>query len=53
MEGGDGLSVAAHALGVGATLVTSNVDHISRVPGLRVEDWRQQLRVVPGAPGRR
>ena len=44
MEGGDRLSVAAHALAVGGTRVTSNVDHMSRVPGLRVEDWSQQPR---------
>lgn len=32
-------AIAAHALASGATLVTSNIDHMSRVPGLRVEDW--------------
>ncbi len=32
-------AIAAHALGLGATLVTSNLDHMSRVPGLRLEDW--------------
>jgi tRNA(fMet)-specific endonuclease VapC len=32
-------AIAAHALALGATLVTSNVDHLARVPGLRVEDW--------------
>lgn len=32
-------AIAAHALAFDATLVTSNVDHMSRVPGLRVEDW--------------
>jgi tRNA(fMet)-specific endonuclease VapC len=32
-------AIAAHALAVGATLVTSNVEHMARVPGLRVEDW--------------
>jgi tRNA(fMet)-specific endonuclease VapC len=31
--------VAAHALALDATLVTSNLDHMIRVPGLRVEDW--------------
>jgi tRNA(fMet)-specific endonuclease VapC len=32
-------AVAAHALALEATLVTANVDHMIRVPGLRVEDW--------------
>ena len=37
-------AIAAHAFASGATLVTSNVDHMSRVPGLRVEDWSEQPR---------
>ena len=37
-------AIAAHALAVGATLVTSNVDHMNRVPGLRVEDWSERPR---------
>jgi tRNA(fMet)-specific endonuclease VapC len=32
-------AVAAHALALDATLVTANVDHMIRVPGLHVEDW--------------
>ena len=32
-------AIAAHALARGATLVTSNLSHMTRVPGLRVEDW--------------
>ena len=32
-------AIAAHALALEATLVTANVDHMIRVPGLRVEDW--------------
>ena len=32
-------AIAAHALAVGAILVTSNISHMARVPGLRVEDW--------------
>jgi tRNA(fMet)-specific endonuclease VapC len=35
-------SIAAHALASDATLVSSNVDHMRRVPGLRVEDWSEQ-----------
>ena len=32
-------AIAAHALVNGATLVTSNADHMTRVPGLTIEDW--------------
>ncbi len=32
--------IAAHALAVGATLVTANVREFQRVPGLVVENWR-------------
>jgi tRNA(fMet)-specific endonuclease VapC len=32
-------AIAAHALALGATLVTANLEHMTRVPGLRVEDW--------------
>lgn len=31
--------IAAHALALGATLVTNNVDEFSRVPGLVCETW--------------
>ncbi len=31
--------IAAHALALGATLVTNNVGHFSRVAGLSVENW--------------
>jgi tRNA(fMet)-specific endonuclease VapC len=34
-------AIAAHALASDAALVTSNVEHMSRVPGLRVEDWSE------------
>jgi tRNA(fMet)-specific endonuclease VapC len=34
-------AIAAHALSLEATLVTANLHHMVRVPGLRVEDWSQ------------
>ena len=34
-------AIAAHALALDATLVTSNLGHMIRVPGLRVEDWNR------------
>jgi tRNA(fMet)-specific endonuclease VapC len=34
-------AIAAHALSLKATLVTANLDHMIRVPGLRLEDWSQ------------
>jgi tRNA(fMet)-specific endonuclease VapC len=32
--------IAAHARAMGACLVTNNTKHFSRVPRLRVQDWR-------------
>jgi len=32
-------AITAHALALVATLVTANLDHMPRVPGLRMEDW--------------
>ena len=32
-------AVAAYALAFDATLVTADRDHMTRVPGLRVENW--------------
>ena len=32
-------AIAAHALADGAVLVTANLEHMVRVPGLAVEDW--------------
>ena len=32
-------AVAAHALAARAVLVTANVQHMARVPGLDVQDW--------------
>jgi tRNA(fMet)-specific endonuclease VapC len=34
------LPIAAHALSLDATLVTNNLAHFRRVPGLKVTDWR-------------
>jgi tRNA(fMet)-specific endonuclease VapC len=36
-------AVAAHALAMGCVLVTANLKHMTRVPGLQVEDWSEQL----------
>ena len=33
------LLIAAHAVRLGATLVTANTREFSRVPGLALEDW--------------
>lgn len=32
--------IAAHALAIGAVLVTGNVRHHARIPGLEIIDWR-------------
>jgi tRNA(fMet)-specific endonuclease VapC len=34
------MQIAAHALALGAILVTDNVDEFRRVRGLRLENWR-------------
>ena len=36
-------AVAAHALAEDCVLVTANLKHMTRVPGLQVEDWSQKL----------
>lgn len=37
--GGNDFWIAAHALALGATLVTGNVREFKRVPGLKLENW--------------
>jgi tRNA(fMet)-specific endonuclease VapC len=32
--------VGAHAIALGATLVTDNTDHMRRISGLKLENWR-------------
>jgi tRNA(fMet)-specific endonuclease VapC len=34
-------AIAAHALALDATLVTTNINHMTRIPGLRIEDWNR------------
>jgi len=31
--------IAAHALATGTVVVTNNIDHFSRVSGIRIENW--------------
>ncbi|HXU45087.1 MAG TPA: type II toxin-antitoxin system VapC family toxin [Thermoanaerobaculia bacterium] len=38
--GPNDLLIAAHALSLGAVLVTDNVDEFGRVKGLMIENWR-------------
>jgi tRNA(fMet)-specific endonuclease VapC len=35
------LAIAAHALALGATLVTADVGHMPRIPGVVIEDWTE------------
>ena len=37
--GSNDLLIAAHALAVGATIVTANADEFKRIRGLNVENW--------------
>ena len=34
--------IAAHALSIGATMVTANVGEFSRVPEIKVENWERE-----------
>ena len=40
--GANDLLIAAHALSLGAILVTDNTSEFSRVPGLALENWLRQ-----------
>jgi len=40
--GPNDLLIAAHALSLGVTVVTANIDEFSRVPNLQVENWLNQ-----------
>jgi tRNA(fMet)-specific endonuclease VapC len=35
-------AIAAHALAEDAVLVTANIEQMTRVPGLKIEDWSSQ-----------
>ena len=37
-------AIAAHALAVGGTLVTANIEQMTRIPGLTIEDWSTEPR---------
>jgi tRNA(fMet)-specific endonuclease VapC len=39
MIGANDLFIAAHAKGLGITLVTNNTEEFQRVPGLAIENW--------------
>jgi tRNA(fMet)-specific endonuclease VapC len=37
------IAVAAHAAAMDAVLVTANLGHMSRIPGIEIEDWEKEL----------
>ena len=39
--GQNDLLIAAHARALGAILITNNLRELRRIPGLKVEDWRE------------
>ncbi len=47
-------AIAAHAVATGAVLVTADLAHMTRVPGLEVEDWLTPSRTahLPAPPHR-
>ena len=44
MIGANDLFIAAHARGLGITLVTNNTQEFERVPGLAIENWTTRPR---------
>ena len=42
--GANDLFIAAHARGLGLTLVTNNTHEFERVPGLAIENWTAPAR---------
>ena len=44
MIGANDLFIAAHARGLGITLVTNNIEEFQRVPGLAIENWTTPTR---------
>ena len=43
------VAIAAHALALDATLVSADIAHMRRIPGLRVENWRAGLADPPAS----
>jgi tRNA(fMet)-specific endonuclease VapC len=52
MIGANDLFIAAHARGLGITLVTNNTQEFERVPGLAIENWTTPPRASGRVPGR-
>ena len=43
------VAIASHALAIDATLVSEDITHMRRIPGLRVENWRTSLASPPSS----
>lgn len=43
------VAIAAHALALDATLVSADIAHMRRIPGLRVKNWRAGLADPPAS----
>ena len=44
------VAIASHALAIDATLVSEDITHMRRIPGLRVENWRTSRAGPPSSP---